>query len=179
MEVVEGAEVTKVVNDLDRYLQEVRRSFPKGFSKRFYKVKENKDFKMMDEDTINDILSGFRQEVIRSQSEEIDLSYSGLVKTYGTPRKLMKNLLLENLPDEEFERFKERHFCLRVGIVACIVCLFVSLSVFSIFVSGSLVIQSNVTTDEVKTVIVEEGSPNFSVHGANFLSFLQFVKDIN
>ena len=95
-------------NELDIYLEKIRRCFPKGFSKYFYKNKSGKDFSLMDEDTLNDILSNFRSDIIATQKRgNFDFSYRSLVKEFGKPRKVMRELLRETLPEEEYDRLKQ------------------------------------------------------------------------
>ena len=119
-------------NELDIYLEKIRRCFPKGFSKYFYKNKSGKDFSLMDEDTLNDILSNFRSDIIATQKRgNFDFSYRSLVKEFGKPRKVMRELLRETLPEEEYDRLKQiqsRFFCwigrLRCYRNYCTICLF-------------------------------------------------------
>lgn len=135
-------------NELSIYLEKIRRCFPKGFSKYFYKNKAGKDFSMMNEDTLNDILSNFRSDIIATQKEDFDFSYRSLVEEFGRPRKVMRELLRETLPEEEYDRLKQIQSRFFAGLAACAVIVITTLSVFSFYTST---VQSNVnfTRDDV------------------------------
>lgn len=74
-------------NELSIYLEKIRRCFPKGFSKYFYKNKAGKDFSMMDEDTLNDILSNFRSDILLHRKKTLTFLIEVLLKNSADPEK--------------------------------------------------------------------------------------------
>lgn len=163
-------EYMATANDLNKYLEKIQHSFPKRFSKYLYKDKTDKDFDLLDEYAINDILSNFRSEIIASQVDGFDFSYKNLVKTFGKPREVMKDLLEDVLPEAEFMRLQKiRKRMFRV-IGACII-----ISVLSLSILGTCVYTSRAEPiREVKTLIVGEednlASPKFTEILINILA---------
>lgn len=149
-------------NELDIYLEKIRRCFPKGFSKYFYKNKSGKDFSLMDEDTLNDILSNFRSDIIATQKRgNFDFSYRSLVKEFGKPRKVMRELLQETLPEEEFAKLKQKRNRICIAVGACIAITVLSLSVF-----GTCVYTSRIDpVQEIRTLVIKNSDDMPSVNG--------------
>lgn len=148
-------------NELSIYLEKIRRCFPKGFSKYFYKNKAGKDFSMMDEDTLNDILSNFRSDIISTQKEDFDFSYRSLVEEFGRPRKVMRELLLETLPEEEFAKLKQKRNRICIAVGACI-----SIAVLSLSVFGTCVYTSRIDpVQEIRTLVIRNSDDVPSVNG--------------
>lgn len=143
------------VNELDKYIEKVRSCFPKGFSKHFYNDKTGKDFRKLDEEILNNtILPDFRSEIIASQSENPDFSYRGLAKRFGRPRKAMRELLWDSVPEEEYVKLKRKHNWIRAGVGA-----FIVIAVLSLSVLGTCVHTSQIEPiREVKTLVIGNGN---------------------
>ena len=116
---------------------------------------------MMDEDTLNDILSNFRSDIIATQKEGFDFSYRSLVKEFGRPRKVMRELLLETLPEEEFAKLKQKRNRICIAVGACI-----SIAVLSLSVFGTCVYTSRIDpVQEIRTLVIRNSDDVPSVNG--------------
>lgn len=102
---------------------------------------------MAREDLKDEFLVDIRQKAIRLQDNGSLFTYKELVQEFGKPRKLMWEILEENLPKEEFNKFK-RNFRWRASVFALAVFLLVSAIGTHTYVSNIRPIR------ELKTVIV-------------------------
>lgn len=120
-----------VADALNKYFRRVRRWFPFGFSRYFHtptsdKRQHIKEIMAFDNEVVDGLLATVRQDAIILQNETEDFTYRNLVKEFGYPHQLMKELIMENLPEAEFVRLKRKK---RLAINICVVAILLSLSI--------------------------------------------------
>ena len=135
---------------LSKYLQRVRFWFPKGFSKYFYetKGKTEEEIRELDNTLKDELLSGVQQDAIRLQRGNKRLTYWRLIRGLGWPLILALELILENLPEEEFARYEKKK---RLIVNTCVSAVLLSSFLFVGYVS---MVQSE-PVREVKTLVVK------------------------
>lgn len=134
---------------LSKYLQRVRFWFPKGFSKYFYetKGKTEEEIRGLDNTLKDELLSGVQQDAIRLQRGNKRLTYWRLIRGLGWPLILALELILENLPEEEFARYEKKK---RLIINTCVSVVLLS----SFLLVGYTFIAQSKPVREVNTIVV-------------------------
>lgn len=166
---------------LNKYFRRARRWFPFGFSKYFHistsgERRRYKEIKALDNQVINDLLCDVRQEAIALQNKTSNLTYHDLIKTFGSPRNLMRELILEEIPEETFNRFLQKRFRTNACLAVCAIAVIATLSVFSFHVST---IQSSVNVQESNTVFIDENNDTINARYLNIVNFIEFVKNLD